>query len=307
MRTRRPRAAAVARSAFAGFCFPPDVIVLAVRWYLRFALSYRDVEELLAERGVEVDHVTIYRWVQRFTPLLAEAARPCRHTVGDRWQVDETYVKVAGRWRYVYRAIDQFGQVIDVFVSPRHDAAAARRFFERALGATKITPVEVITDQTATYPVVLEDLLPAAWHRTDRYANNGVECDHGRLKARLGPMRPQAGSQRQGRDRRAWLRTKPATRALRTRGRGAGEPADGGRVRRAHLGDLILDWEHGVSLPCADQTQQSRSLRSPISRSSREFAENLVIGQSSTVRGLRCDGTSRVIHQFFGLCVNSSA
>ena len=98
-------------------------------------------------------------------------------------------MKVAGRWRYVYRAIDQFGQVIDVFVSPRRDAAAARRFFERALGATKITPVEVITDQAATDPVVLEELLPAAWHRTDRYANNGVECDHGRLKARLGPMR----------------------------------------------------------------------------------------------------------------------
>jgi transposase, IS6 family len=77
-------------SAFAGFCFPPEVIVLAVRWYLRFGLSYRDVEELLAERGAAVDHVTIYRWVQRFTPLLAEAARPCRHGVGDRWQVDET-------------------------------------------------------------------------------------------------------------------------------------------------------------------------------------------------------------------------
>jgi DDE domain len=90
------------------------VIVLAVRWYLRFALSYRDVEELLAERGIQVDHVTIYRWVQRFTPLLADAARPCRHAVGDRWGVDETYVKVAGRWRYVHRAIDQFGQVIDV-------------------------------------------------------------------------------------------------------------------------------------------------------------------------------------------------
>jgi transposase-like protein len=189
MRTRRPRSAAVARSAFAGFCFPPDVIVLAVRWYLRFALSYRDVEELLAERGVQVDHVTVYRWVQRFTPLLAEAARPCRHAVGDRWQVDETYVRVAGRWRYDYRAIDQFGQVIDVFVSPRRDAAAARRFFERALGATRITPVEIITDQAATYPVVLEELLPAAWHRTDRYTNIGVECDHGRLKARLGPMR----------------------------------------------------------------------------------------------------------------------
>ena len=76
------------------FLLPPDVIVLAVRWYLRFGLSYRDVEELLTERGVQVDHVTIYRWVQRFTPLLAEAARPCCHGVGDHWQVDETYVKV---------------------------------------------------------------------------------------------------------------------------------------------------------------------------------------------------------------------
>jgi transposase, IS6 family len=124
--------------------------VLAVRWYLRFALSYRDVEELLAERGIEVDHVTVYRWAQRFTPLLAEAARPCRHAVGDRWQVDETYVKVAGRWRYVYRAIDQTGQVIDVFVSPRRDTAAARRFLERAIGTTNVTPVEVVTDQAAT-------------------------------------------------------------------------------------------------------------------------------------------------------------
>jgi hypothetical protein len=91
MRTRRLRPATIPRSAFAGFCFPPEVIILSVRWYLRFGLSYRDVEELLAERGIEVDQVTIYRrWVQRFTPLLAEAARPCRHAVGDRWQADET-------------------------------------------------------------------------------------------------------------------------------------------------------------------------------------------------------------------------
>jgi transposase, IS6 family len=142
MRTCHPRPAAIARSAFAGFCFPPDVIVLAVRWYLRFALSYRDIEELLAERGIDVDHVTVYRWVQRFTPLLAQAAPPCRHAVGDRWQVDETYVKVAGRWRYVYRAIDQFGQVIDVSRSTRRDPAAARRFFKRAIRTTKVTPIE---------------------------------------------------------------------------------------------------------------------------------------------------------------------
>jgi transposase-like protein len=189
MRTCRAGPAPVPRSAFAGFRFPPDVIVLAVRWYLRFGLSHRDVEELLAERGVEVDHVTVYRWVQRFTRLLAEAARPCRHAVGDRWFVDETYVKVAGRWRYVYRAIDQFGQVIDVFVSSRRDAKAARRFFERAITTTKITPVEVVTDKAATYPTALGELLPAAWHRTDQYANNHIEADHGRLKSRLRPMR----------------------------------------------------------------------------------------------------------------------
>jgi transposase, IS6 family len=103
--------------------------------------------------------------------------------------VDETYVKVAGRWRYVYRAIDQFGQVIDVFVSGRRDAKAAHQFFERAISATKVTPVEVTTDRAPAYPAVLEELLPAAWHRTDRDANNRVECDHGRLKARLRAMR----------------------------------------------------------------------------------------------------------------------
>jgi transposase-like protein len=188
MRTR-PRPAPAPRSDFAGFRFPPEIIVIAVRWYLRYGLSYRDVEELLVERGVEVDHVTVYRWVLRFTPLLGEAARPCRHAVGDRWEVDETYVKVAGQWRYVYRAIDQFGQVIDVLVFARRDANAARRFFERALGATKVTPVEITTDQAPVYPVVLGELLPAAWHRTDQYANNRIECDHGRLKARLRPMR----------------------------------------------------------------------------------------------------------------------
>jgi IS6 family transposase len=115
--THRSRRSIPARSTFAGFRFPSDVIVLAVRWYLRFGLSYRDVEEVLAERGFEVDHVTIYRWVLRFTALLADAARPCRHALGDRWQVDERYVKVAGQWRYDYRAIDQFGQVVDVLVS----------------------------------------------------------------------------------------------------------------------------------------------------------------------------------------------
>jgi transposase-like protein len=164
------------------------VILLAVRWYLRYGLSYRDLEELLSERGIDVDHVTLYRWVQRFTPELINAARPSRHGVGDRWFVDETYVKVAGVWRYVYRAVDQHGQVIDVLVSRRRDIASARRFFTTALAAHR-GPVEVITDRAAALANVIEELIPAAFHNTGQYENNRCEADHGRLKARLRPMR----------------------------------------------------------------------------------------------------------------------
>ncbi len=176
------------RSAFTRYRFPPDVIMLAVRWYLRYGLSYRDVEELLAERGIEVDHVTVYRWVQRFTPLLIDAARPCRHTVGNRWFVDETYVKVSGTWRYVYRAVDQHGQVIDIYVSRRRDIPAARKFFKTALLAHD-APGEVVTDLAQALETVIEEQIPRAFHNTERYANNRVECDHGRLKSRLRPMR----------------------------------------------------------------------------------------------------------------------
>ncbi len=166
----------VDRSEFRGFRFPPDVIAVAVRWYLRYGLSYRDVEELLAERGIAVDHVTIYRWVQRFTPMFIDAARPSRHAVGDRWFVDETYLKIAGRWRYLYRAVDQFGQVIDVYLSVRRDANAARAFFDSAMMVTQTVPLEVVTDRAPAYIRVIEDCLPAAWHHVEQYANNPIEA-----------------------------------------------------------------------------------------------------------------------------------
>jgi transposase, IS6 family len=160
-----------------------------VRWYLRYALSYRDVEELLAERGIEVDHVTVYRRVQTFTSEFIDAARPDTSlSTGDRWFVDETYVKVAGRWTYLYRAIDQHGQVIDVLVSARRDGTAARTFFTRALPCGP-SPVEVTTDRAPVYPHVIDELVPAARHVLAHYSNNAVEADHGRLKARLRPMR----------------------------------------------------------------------------------------------------------------------
>jgi IS6 family transposase len=126
--------------------------------------------------------------VQRFTPLFADAARPLRHSTGDRWFVGETYVKVSGRWRYLYRAVDQYGQVIDVLLSDRRDTAAARRFFTRALAHGPV-PVEVTTDKAPAYLRVLDELVPAAAHVTEQYSNNRVEADHGRLKSRLRPMR----------------------------------------------------------------------------------------------------------------------
>ena len=170
MRTCRSRPA-VPRSAFAGFRFPPGAIVLAVRWYLRSGLSDRDGEELLAGRGIEVGHVTVFGWVQRFTPLLADAARPCRRAVGDRWFVDETSVKVAKGWRYVDQAIDQFGQVIGVFASQAGTpeppgGASSRRSARQASRPPRSPPIG------AGVPGGVEELLPAAWHRTDRYANN---------------------------------------------------------------------------------------------------------------------------------------
>jgi IS6 family transposase len=126
--------------------------------------------------------------VQRFTAEFVSAAGPRRHVPGDRWFVEETYVRVAGRWTYLYRAIDQYGQVIDVWLSPRRDLAAARVFFSRAL-ASGSAPVEVVTDRAPAYPRVLDELVPEAMHTTDRYANNRMESDHGRLKARIRPMR----------------------------------------------------------------------------------------------------------------------
>jgi transposase-like protein len=181
-------AASRSSSVFAGFRFPGEVIAVAVRWYLRYGLSYRDVEEFLAERGVTVDHVTVYRRVQRFTPEFPEAARLARHAPGDRWFADETYVKVAGRRAYLYRAVDQHGHVIDVLLPPRRDLAAARRFFIRALRAVTI-PVEVTTGRAPAYPRVLDELIPSALHTVGQYANNPAGTDHGRLKARLRPMR----------------------------------------------------------------------------------------------------------------------
>jgi transposase-like protein len=215
------------------------VIVVAIRWYLRYGLSYRDVEELLAERGIEVDHVTVFRWVQRFTPLLADAARFCRHAPGDRWFTDETYVKVNGVWRYVYRAVDQHGQVIDVLVSARRDGEAARRFFQRALASLKVVPAEVVTDSASVYPAVLDELIPSAWHHVRTL------CQHPcRIRSRpaqaTAPTDATASyrSDRASDHRRARFRAEPTPWPLRTRHRRPGPGAGQRGVHRARQSDL---------------------------------------------------------------------
>lgn len=180
---------ALLQTPFSGFHFPPDLIALAVRWYLRYWLSLADVAELLAERHIHVDRTTIYAWVVRFAPLYQEAARAHRHRVGDRWAIDETYVKVAGQSCYLYRAVDQWGQVVDVYFSERRDAAAAIAFFRGALESTGVTPRRVTTDKAAVYPPALAVVLPGVDHVTGKLAQQQIERDHQHLKGRIHCMR----------------------------------------------------------------------------------------------------------------------
>jgi len=176
-------------SAFCGYRFPDDVIALAVRWYLRFRLPYADIVELLAERGVHVDPSSVFDWVQHFTPLYKDAARPHRHRVGTRWAVDETYIRLAGCWVYAYRAIDEHGQVIDVYLSETRDTAAATAFFERAIARTDVRPHRVTTDKAPTYPPALRAVVPEAEHVTGKMEQQAIERDHQHLKGRTRSMR----------------------------------------------------------------------------------------------------------------------
>jgi transposase-like protein len=156
---------------------------------VRYRLSYADVVEWLAERGLVVERSTIYRWVQRFLPLFSDAARPYRQTVGSKWRVDETYLRLQGKWTYVYRAIDEHGQVVDAYFSLRRNSKAAQTFFEAAIRETGVTPQCVVTDRAKCYPPALCKLLPGVEHRRSRYLNNALERDHSHLKQRLRPMR----------------------------------------------------------------------------------------------------------------------
>src|ERR1700720_1918245 len=172
--------------------FEPEVILLAVSWYLRFSLSYRDVEELLGERGLSVDHVTVWRWVQRYAPEIQRRLRTRLRPTNDSWRVDETYIRVKGKWVYLYRAVDSTGATIDFLLSAKRDAAAAERFLAKALGGENHPVPRVInTDKHAAYSPAIaelkadETLEKNCRHRPVPYLNNVLEQDHRAIKRRV--------------------------------------------------------------------------------------------------------------------------
>ncbi len=118
---------------FKGSHFPKCVVLQAIYWYLRYALSYRDIEELMIERGVNIDHSTVQRWVVKYTAILEEAFRKKKKPVGKSWRIDETYIKVKGKWCYLYRAVDKENNTIDFLLTEKRDKKAAKRFFDKAI------------------------------------------------------------------------------------------------------------------------------------------------------------------------------
>jgi transposase, IS6 family len=199
--------------------FESEIILLCVRWYLRYSLSYRDLEEMMAERGLSVDHTTIYRWVQRYAPELDKRCRPHLKATNDSWRVDETYIKIKKTWTYLYRAVDSVGNTLEFLLSPTRDAEAAKRFFVKALHSTagsapQVRPIEeqvteptapadpnptqsaprvINVDKNAAYPKAIAELkaagiLPESVElRQVKYLNNLVEQDHRCIKRLVKP------------------------------------------------------------------------------------------------------------------------
>ena len=181
-------------SLVSGHRFPRDVILLAVRYYLQLGAAAERIAGVLADRGIDVSGRTILRWVQKFGPALADAVRRHRKTPVTTWLVDETYVKILGKWHYLYRGVDLDGQVLDCWLSRTRDLAAALAFFRRTIGSTGCTPEHVVTDKAAFYPSAIRTCAPHAKHTATGFYNlvistNRCERNHGYLKSRLRPMR----------------------------------------------------------------------------------------------------------------------
>jgi transposase, IS6 family len=172
--------------------YAPDVILLCVRWYCRYSLSYRDLEEMMRERGLVVDHVTIFRWVQRYASEINKRMRPHLKMSGTSYRLDETYVKVGTEWKYLYRAVDSMGCTIEFMLSAKRDVSAAKRFFKKLMRADhRRLPFTIGTDKHASYPEafaasVKEKVLPVDCKlRRVKYLNNVIEQDHRFIKKKV--------------------------------------------------------------------------------------------------------------------------
>lgn len=185
---------------FKGRHFDRSVILLCVRWYLAYGLSLRNLKEMMAERGISVDHSTIHRWVVHFSPLLLERFNRRKRAVTGKWHADETYIKVRGRWMYLYRAVDSVGDTVEFWLSEHRDLPAAKRFFRKAL-ARHGRPDRIVIDgsQTNREAIISCDAASRLRDRSRRelkpirirqsqYLNNRIEQDHRRIKRRIRPM-----------------------------------------------------------------------------------------------------------------------
>jgi putative transposase len=177
--------------SFKGAHFPPEIILMGVRWYVAYPLSYRHVEELMEERGVPVDHATVQRWVVKYSPLLEEAFHRRKRPVWVSWRMDETYVKVKGQWRYLYRAVDKYGQTIDFLLTEQRDEAAALRFLNKAIGRHGV-PEKITIDGSEANAAAIRSYNKAHGTaiviRRVKYLNNVVEQDHRAVKRVTRPM-----------------------------------------------------------------------------------------------------------------------
>ena len=175
---------------FKGHSFPKSIILFAVYCKLRFGLSYRDIEELLSIRGVKVDHATIQRWVFKYSPLIDQEFRKRKHPVGKRWRMDETYIKVKGEWRYLYRAVDKSGQTIDFLLTKRRKRMSAQSFLIKAIGQNGV-PELINIDKSGSNTTAIRVYSKRAYCpieiRQCKYLNNIVEQDHRFIKRRIRP------------------------------------------------------------------------------------------------------------------------
>ncbi len=174
---------------YRGYRFPSEIISHGVWLYHRFCLSFRDVEELLAKRGIIVSYETIRQWCRKFGPEYARKPKRRQARLGDIWHLDEVFVKIRGERHYLWRAVDQDGDVIDILVQRYRKARAAKRFFRKLLKGEESTPWRLVTDKLKSYGAAHRSVMPSVDHNTERYANNRAEVSHQPTRQRERQMR----------------------------------------------------------------------------------------------------------------------